>query len=85
MRLAVSIGIALDDVDVEVLPNLFDEADVLAGELATGTRQRLQVGGQVVGALRFEPVGLRYRLPQPLRLTCEVGGVGLRLGFDEPP
>jgi hypothetical protein len=40
VRLPVLLGIALGDVHVEIRRDLVDEPDVLAGELAAGTRQR---------------------------------------------
>jgi hypothetical protein len=80
VRVAVSLGVALDDVDVEVLPDLVDESDVLPRELAARTGQGLQVGGQVVGPLDVQAVGVRDRLQQPLRGPGELRRVGGRLG-----
>ena len=66
VRVAVPVDVALGDVDVEVLADLLDEADVLARELAARARQRLQVGGEVVGALGVETVGVRHGGQQTL-------------------
>ncbi len=66
VRLAVPLGVALGDVDVEVVAHLLDEPDVLAGELAARARQRLEVRGEVVGALGVEAVGVGHLGQQAL-------------------
>ena len=51
---AIAIRIAPADVDVKVLPDLLDESDLLAGELAARAGQRTQVRGDEVGPLLRE-------------------------------
>ena len=76
VRVAVPLGVALGDVDVEVLPDLLDEADVLARELAARAGQGLQVGGEVVGPLDVKTVGVRHCGQQTLGCLARSAGSG---------
>ena len=76
---AIAVLVAPADVDVEVGPNLLDEADIRTGEFAPGTFQRAQVGGNELRALISEGGGSGHRrqlAEQPPGRGGQLGRIG---------
>ncbi len=66
MRIPIIVDVTEFDIDIEIVPHLGDERDVVTGELAPRTLQRPQMCGQEFGA-RFTESGLRQLLAQHRR------------------
>jgi hypothetical protein len=81
VALDVGAGVALGDRHIEIGLHLFDESDRLTSEFAPGARQRAQMCGDEVGPC---PVQVRRDLSKQLiGPTCQLGGMGNRLVFDD--